>query len=93
MLKKGAAMKYKEYDACTLCPRRCGVDRKINKGICAQGVTLRIGRAAPHYWEEPCISGENGSGTVFFAGCSLKCVYCQNHVLSRGDKNLCLICI
>ena len=79
-------MCYAEYKKCTLCPRKCGVDRELYAGVCGEKNEVRIGRAAPHYWEEPCISGENGSGTVFFAGCSLKCVYCQNRALSRGEK-------
>ena len=81
-------MKYKEYENCMLCPRKCKADRNIKKGICGESSAVRIGRAAPHFWEEPCISGEHGSGTVFFAGCSLKCIYCQNHTLSRGDKGV-----
>ena len=69
---------------CNLCPRKCGVDRKISKGICGVGNSLRIARAAAHFWEEPCISGTKGSGTVFFSGCNLKCVYCQNYEISSG---------
>ncbi len=64
---------------CVLCPRNCGVDRKNNrKGYCGESDTLRIARAALHYWEEPVISGETGSGAVFFTGCNLKCIFCQN---------------
>lgn len=81
-------MKHKDFEKCTLCPRKCEVDRNINKGICGENSVIRIGRAAPHYWEEPCISGEHGSGTVFFAGCSLKCIYCQNYALSNGVKGM-----
>ena len=69
---------------CRLCPRRCGADRAVSAGICHMGSDIRIARAAPHYGEEPCISGERGSGAVFFAGCPLGCVYCQNYALSRG---------
>ena len=69
---------------CRLCPRRCGADRAVSAGICHMGSDMRIARAAPHYGEEPCISGERGSGAVFFAGCPLGCVYCQNYALSRG---------
>lgn len=77
---------YKEYDNCTLCPRKCGVNRNLGeKGVCTQTAKIRIGRSALHYWEEPCISGEKGSGTVFFSGCSLRCVYCQNYNLGRGN--------
>ena len=69
---------------CRLCPRQCGADRAVSAGICHMGSDIRIARAAPHYGEEPCISGERGSGAVFFAGCPLGCVYCQNYALSRG---------
>ena len=69
---------------CRLCPRRCGADRAVGAGVCHMGSKMRIARAAPHYGEEPCISGERGSGAVFFAGCPLGCVYCQNYALSRG---------
>lgn len=70
---------------CTLCPRECGADRENEKGFCNEGWEFRIGRIAPHLWEEPSISGENGSGAIFFAGCNLRCVYCQNRVLSCGE--------
>lgn len=71
---------------CTLCPRNCGVDRLSgNTGFCGANDKLYLARAALHFWEEPCISGENGSGTVFFSGCNLRCVYCQNHEISRMD--------
>ena len=64
---------------CRLCPRECAVDRaKGDKGCCGCDDNLYVARAALHFWEEPCISGEKGSGTVFFSGCTLKCVYCQN---------------
>ncbi len=68
-----------------LCPRRCGADRlSCEKGFCnADGETIRVGRAALHFYEEPCISGEHGSGAVFFSGCNMKCDYCQNASLSR----------
>jgi len=70
---------------CELCPRRCGVSRREGEyGICGVPETAMVCRAAPHYGEEPCISGMRGSGAVFFAGCSLRCVYCQNHTISRG---------
>lgn len=67
-----------------MCPRGCGVDRHTTKGFCGVGADITVARAAPHYWEEPCISGTKGSGTVFFSGCSLRCVYCQNNAISRG---------
>lgn len=69
---------------CTLCPRRCGADRINGVGVCHCGMEIRIARVALHHWEEPCISGETGSGTVFFSGCALGCVFCQNRKISRG---------
>lgn len=70
---------------CKLCPRNCGIDRLEGEyGYCGAPDKLIIARAALHHWEEPCISGSNGSGTVFFSKCSLKCVYCQNHDISQG---------
>lgn len=71
---------------CTLCPRNCGVDRENGeKGICGQTAELKVARAALHFWEEPCISGTTGSGTVFFSGCSLRCVFCQNESIANGS--------
>lgn len=70
---------------CTLCPRNCGVNRLIGQvGYCGQTASLFAARAALHMWEEPCISGTEGSGTVFFSGCPLRCVYCQNHNIALG---------
>lgn len=70
---------------CELCPRRCGANRAAGaRGVCGADDSLKIARAALHYWEEPPISGERGSGTIFFSGCPLKCVYCQNHEISTG---------
>ena len=70
--------------SCTLCPRKCGADRASgNTGFCGETDVIRIGRAALHFWEEPCISGKCGSGTVFFTGCTLRCAYCQNGALLR----------
>lgn len=71
---------------CNMCPRHCGAERSEYSpaGVCASPALPRIARAAPHYGEEPCISGERGSGTVFFSGCNLRCVFCQNHEISRG---------
>lgn len=69
---------------CNLCPRRCGVERSEAVGYCGMPEGLRVARAALHFWEEPVISGEKGSGTVFFSGCNLRCVYCQNHDISTG---------
>ncbi len=71
---------------CTLCPRNCGVDRTLGKtGYCGVTAELVAARAALHMWEEPCLVGENGSGTVFFSGCNLKCVFCQNHNIAIGQ--------
>ena len=68
---------------CALCPRRCGADRAAGQaGYCGAAGTLKAARAALHFWEEPCISGTRGSGTVFFSGCALKCCYCQNYPIS-----------
>ncbi len=70
---------------CVLCPRECHVDRTGGqKGYCRETEDLAVARAALHYWEEPCISGEEGSGTVFFSGCAVGCVYCQNHNIAMG---------
>lgn len=69
---------------CNICPRECGIDRKNAVGFCSVGENIKISRAALHFYEEPCISGLNGSGTVFFSGCNLKCVYCQNALISKG---------
>ncbi|MBR4530132.1 MAG: radical SAM protein [Lachnospiraceae bacterium] len=71
------------YKNCTLCPRRCGVDRTAGgRGFCGASDSITAARASLHYWEEPCISGMGGSGTVFFTGCPLGCVYCQNREIS-----------
>ncbi len=69
---------------CSVCPRNCHAERNINTGVCGVGEKFKIARAAPHFWEEPCISGEKGSGTIFFSGCSLGCVYCQNYEVSHS---------
>lgn len=70
---------------CRLCPRNCAVDRESGvRGFCGQTETLKVARAALHYWEEPCISGAAGSGTVFFSGCALHCVFCQNRDIANG---------
>ena len=70
---------------CRLCPRGCGVDRGERKGFCRLGEEMLIARMAPHLWEEPPISGERGTGAVFFSGCTLRCVYCQNGEISHGN--------
>ncbi len=70
---------------CILCPRKCGADRTLQTGFCGGGQNVKLARAALHMWEEPCISGTNGSGTVFFSGCSLQCCYCQNYKISADN--------
>ncbi|MEO2482791.1 radical SAM protein, partial [Eggerthella lenta] len=71
---------------CDLCPRLCGADRAAGKrGACGADGRLMVARAALHFWEEPPISGSRGSGTVFFAHCPLRCVYCQNAVIAAGE--------
>lgn len=77
--------------ACTLCPRHCMADRENGKsGFCGETEQVRVARAALHMWEEPCISGEKGSGTVFFTGCTLRCVFCQNHQIATGEVGKCI---
>ncbi len=71
---------------CNICPRRCNIDRDKESGICRSPNEFRLARAALHYWEEPCISGKNGSGTIFFSGCNLGCVFCQNYEISHENK-------
>lgn len=74
-----------KYENCLLCPRKCGINRAAGQtGVCGVSAEIRVARAALHYWEEPCISGEKGSGAVFFSGCSLHCVFCQNREISDG---------
>lgn len=71
---------------CRLCPRECNVNRLTGEvGYCGASDKLMVSRAALHFWEEPCVSGENGSGTVFFSNCNLKCVFCQNHCISQEN--------
>lgn len=70
---------------CRLCPRNCGVNRlENNLGFCRSGLLVKVARVSLHKWEEPCISGEKGSGTVFFSECNLRCVFCQNHAISHN---------
>ena len=72
---------------CSLCPRQCHVNRiSGKKGYCGMGSSIRAARAALHMWEEPCISGEKGSGAVFFSGCGLRCCFCQNRDIAIGDR-------
>lgn len=82
-------MKMQTYDTCMLCPRACGVNRTAGaRGVCGQSANVRLARAALHFWEEPCISGTNGSGAVFFCGCSLQCVFCQNREIATGQAGI-----
>lgn len=76
-------MDVKNSFLCNLCPNFCNVDRKVNKGACGASEDISISKYGLHYFEEPVISGSKGSGTVFFTGCSLRCVFCQNYELSR----------
>lgn len=71
---------------CNVCPRKCNIDRAKNQGFCREGNIMRASRIAPHFYEEPPISHVNGSGTVFFSGCNLRCVFCQNKNISQGER-------
>lgn len=73
-----------QQTGCMLCPRRCGKNRAYQPGFCGVNNKIKIARAMLHHWEEPCISGERGSGAIFFSGCALKCCYCQNYEISAG---------
>lgn len=76
-----------KYENCLLCPRKCGINRSTGQtGVCGASSEIMVARAALHYWEEPCISGKRGSGAVFFSGCSLHCVFCQNREISDGKE-------
>lgn len=70
---------------CNLCPRKCNINRHITTGFCAATDKMKIARAALHFWEEPCLSGDNGSGTIFFSYCNLKCLFCQNFEISTDN--------
>lgn len=89
-LKEGTQKDYEKWaqevmSDCTLCPRNCRVDRLAGQlGYCGQTADLTAARAALHFWEEPCISGTAGSGAVFFSGCNMRCVFCQNHQIALG---------
>ena len=76
---------FSNNNLCNLCPRNCSADRSESQGFC-KSPNLKIARAAPHFYEEPLISGAKGSGAIFFSGCNLKCVYCQNYKISDGNK-------
>lgn len=73
---------------CNICPRKCNIDRNETVGFCKSPNEFKVARAALHFWEEPCLSGKKGSGAVFFSGCNLKCVYCQNYEISRDNKGV-----
>ena len=75
-----------DLNSCILCPRKCKVNRNNNElGFCKASNKIRIARYSLHMWEEPCISGENGSGTIFFSCCNLKCIFCQNYDISTNN--------
>ena len=74
------------FDKCELCPRRCGADRVHSRGFCGAGAKARVALVSLHPWEEPCLVGEKGAGTVFFSHCNLRCCYCQNHIISHGGQ-------
>ncbi len=75
-------------DYCNICPRKCNTDRSYLKGYCQGGKNAKVALVSIHNWEEPSISGKNGSGTVFFSGCNMRCVFCQNHDISHGSKGI-----
>lgn len=88
--KRNAMNKKLQQDMkdCRLCPRNCGVNRLEQTGVCGQTASLKVARAALHMWEETCISGKNGSGAVFFSGCALHCVFCQNKNIANGTAGI-----
>jgi len=89
MYRQGAVFMANKFSNCKLCPRECGADRTNGQvGYCRASDKLKVARAALHFWEEPCISGTHGSGTVFFSHCTLGCVFCQNGDISRGGKGI-----
>lgn len=75
-----------DLDNCNICPRMCGVNRNKELGFCKAGNKIKIARYSLHYWEEPCISGTHGSGTIFFSCCNLKCLFCQNYDISTNNN-------
>ena len=89
MIEDLADVSFSAYEACELCPRQCHVRRADGiRGACGMSAELRVARSALHLWEEPPISGEAGSGAIFFSGCPLRCVFCQNHEISSGGFGL-----
>src|SRR5512143_1894241 len=86
VLARRVELAYRRLEACTLCPRNCKVNRRAGKlGVCRTGERARVASYGPHHGEERPLSGSHGSGTVFFSRCNLRCVYCQNAAISRGD--------
>ena len=82
-------LSFAAYEHCELCPRRCGANRTAGeRGVCRESAQLMVARSALHFWEEPPISGEAGSGTIFFSGCALRCIFCQNHEISHEGAGL-----
>ena len=77
-----------DSNQCTLCPRNCHANRSQITGFCGAGNKIKIARASLHFWEEPCISGKNGSGAIFFSGCNLQCCFCQNYQISSQNFGL-----
>jgi len=77
---------YVSDENCRECPRECGVNRNDSNGYCRVTNRIMVARAALHMWEEPCISGQNGSGAIFFSGCNMQCVFCQNREIATGKK-------
>ena len=76
-----------KLDGCEACPRNCKVNRNNGaRGYCGESSVIMVARAALHFWEEPCISGKNGSGAVFFSGCPLRCVFCQNREIAIAKR-------
>lgn len=75
---------------CDICPHKCSAyrDEFEGRGFCKSGILPKLARVAPHYWEEPCISGKNGSGAIFFSGCVMRCIFCQNHDISALNNGL-----
>ena len=73
-------------ECCDICPRKCKINRNSELGFCKAGNKIKIARYSLHFWEEPCISGEKGSGTIFFSGCNLKCIFCQNYDISFNNN-------
>lgn len=84
MKNKGVVNRLEKLSSCDICPRACNVDRYNKTGYCRAEDKVKVAKAFLHMWEEPCISGEKGSGTVFFTGCNLSCIFCQNYEISQG---------